>query len=199
MVTPTPTARIGVLGTQFTGKTTLAKNIVMELRGHGLTVTRVGRLAKRAAALGLPKMTQQDARATEWLIAQGIADETAALVDAEVVIADGPVLAPLAYYTAAQELRGDADADNAPVLERLRLQASLHAPRYDLLIATILDPNESNGGAHYDPQFRTLVDQHTHRLLADLEIEHITAENSTTSQTEAVNRAVAVARKAVGQ
>lgn len=77
MTTPQP-IRIGVMGTYSTGKTTLLKRIEMELRAHGIPVARTGRLGKRAALAGLPKMQHHTATSTEWIITQGIADEIAA-------------------------------------------------------------------------------------------------------------------------
>ncbi|MFE0420117.1 hypothetical protein [Streptomyces tendae] len=64
-MTSTNPLRIAVLGTHSTGKTTLLKRIEMELRGHGLTVARTGRLGKRAAAAGLPKMQHHTVQSTE--------------------------------------------------------------------------------------------------------------------------------------
>ncbi|MZE75793.1 AAA family ATPase [Streptomyces sp. SID5475] len=187
-------ARIGILGGPWTGKTTLARRITTELAGHGLRVERVGGLAKRAAAAGMPKMDTQTAHTTEWLMHQGLADETAALTAANVVLADGPVLGPLAYYTAALEHRGETPDELA--LDRLRLLASLAVPDYDLLIATVLDPQEATDSPHGDLRFQMQVHQHAHALLADLEAPHTIVENVDASQAAAVTRAVESALKA---
>ncbi|MFH8978860.1 hypothetical protein [Streptomyces sp. NPDC017890] len=81
--------RIAVLGTHSTDRTTLLKRIKTELRGHGITVARTGRLGKRAAAAGLPKMQHHTVQSTEWIMTQGILDETTAAVQgAEVVLID---------------------------------------------------------------------------------------------------------------
>ncbi|WP_261386616.1 ATP-binding protein [Streptomyces sp. BK340] len=162
-----PPIRMGVLGTHSTGKTTLLKRIEMELRGHGLTVARTGRLGQRAAKAGLPEMQHHIERSTEWIITQGIADETSVLaLGAEVVVADRASYDAIAYWYAELEFRGDT----APPLERERLHAlaSTQLPKYDLLFATVLDESVAvNTGHDYDPRYRRLVDQHTHHLLAE--------------------------------
>ncbi|WP_419668794.1 aldo/keto reductase [Streptomyces sp. 2-1] len=108
-MTSTQPIRIGVLGTHSTGKTTLLKRIEMELRAEGITVARTGRLGKRAAAAGLPKMQHHTAQSTEWIIAQGIADEIAARAQgAGVVLVDRAAHDALAYFHAALEYRGEA-------------------------------------------------------------------------------------------
>ncbi|WP_406229211.1 AAA family ATPase [Streptomyces anthocyanicus] len=111
---------IAVLGTHSTGKTTLLRRIEMELRGHGLTVARTGRLGKRAATAGLPKMQHHTAQSTEWIIAQGILDETnAAAQGAEVVLIDRAAHDAVAYFEAAMAFR----AETPTRLERERLLA----------------------------------------------------------------------------
>jgi nicotinamide riboside kinase len=189
VVTPKP-IRIGVLGTHSTGKTTLLKRIEMELRGHGVTVARTGRLAKRAAAIGLPKMQHHTAASTEWIIAQGIADEIAATAaGAEVILADRASLDALAYLQAALEYRGE----NLHRLEkeRLRLLTSTQLPKYDLLLATLLDPDVPVDDSHdYDARYRRLVDQHVQGLLADENIPHQRVTSDSNSQARAIERAL---------
>ncbi|SEB31586.1 AAA domain-containing protein [Streptomyces melanosporofaciens] len=190
MVTHQPPIRIGVLGTHSTGKTTLLKRIQMELRGHGLTVARTGRLAKRAAAIGLPKMQHHTAASTEWIITQGIADDIAAAAQgADVVLVDRASFDALAYYHAALEYRGE----HAHRLERerLRLLASTQAPKYDLLLATVLDPDVPVDQSHdYDHRYRLLVDRHVHGLLAEDGIPHQRVTSDHESQARAIERAL---------
>ncbi|MEU5425883.1 hypothetical protein AB0H73_09770 [Streptomyces olivoreticuli] len=50
------------------------KLIKLELRGHGITVARTGRLAKRAAAIGLPKLQHHTETSAAWITSQSIAD-----------------------------------------------------------------------------------------------------------------------------
>ncbi|MFJ5779302.1 AAA family ATPase [Streptomyces sp. NPDC093094] len=191
MVTSSPEPfRIAVLGTHATGKTTLLKRIEMELRGHGLTVARTGRLGKRAAAAGLPKMQHHTARSTEWIIAQGILDEThAAAQGPEVVLIDRAAHDAIAYYDAAMAFR----AQTPPRLERERLLilASTQLPKYDLLLATVLDESVPVDTSHdYDAAFRRLVDNCVHRLLAGEVITHQRVTSDPDSQAHAVDVAI---------
>ncbi|MFF4456794.1 AAA family ATPase [Streptomyces goshikiensis] len=188
-MTKTP-IRIGVLGTHSTGKTTLLKRVEMELRGHGVPVARTGRLGKRAREIGLPKMQHHTPASTEWIIAQGIADEIAVLAQGmEVVLADRAPLDAIAYLHAAVEFRGDhlARLDK----ERLMLLASTQLPKYDLLLAFVLDEDIPVDESHdYDARYRRLVDQHVHGLLADDQIPHLRVTSDPDSQARAIDRAV---------
>ncbi|MEU1592862.1 AAA family ATPase [Streptomyces sp. NPDC005708] len=190
MVTHTGPISIGVLGTHSTGKTTLLKRLEMELRANGLIVARTGRLAKRAAAIGLPKMQHHTTASTEWIITQGIADEIAAVAQgAEVVLADRATLDALAYFHAALEYRGETA--HRLERERLRLLASTQVPTYNLLFATVLDESVPVDNAHdYDPRYRRLVDRHVHGLLADDGIPHRRVSSDPESQTQAIQQAV---------
>ncbi|MEV8391788.1 MULTISPECIES: hypothetical protein [unclassified Streptomyces] len=193
-MTTTGPIRIGVMGAHSTGKTLLLKRIEMELRGHAIPVARTGQLGKRAALIGLPKMQQHTAASTEWVIAQGIADEIAAAArpgpePIRVVLADRASWDALAYFHAAQEWR------QAPVnrleRERLRLLASTRGPKYDLLLATVLDPAFPVEHKHdYDARYRSLVDRYTHALLAEDEIPHQRVTSDPNSQARAVERAL---------
>lgn len=187
--------RIGVLGTHSTGKTTLLKRIEMELRGHGVTVARTGRLAKRAAGIGLPKMEHHTEMSTEWIIAQGIADEIAcAAQGTQVVLADRAVPDAFAYYTAALDFR-DEHA-NPMAKERLRLLAATQYAKYDLLLATVLDPSiPVEQGHDYDARYRVLVDQHVHALLEEEELDHLRVTSHNPSKAHAIQRAVEIGLK----
>lgn len=91
--------RIGVTGAHSTGKTVLLRRIERELRAEGVRVARTGRLGRRAADIGLPKMHEHTALSTEWIMTQGIADEIAAAAQgADVVMADRAVIDALAYW-----------------------------------------------------------------------------------------------------
>ncbi|MCX4515917.1 ATP-binding protein [Streptomyces sp. NBC_01619] len=196
MTAPAP-VRIGVLGTHSTGKTTLLKRIEMELRSHGVTVGRTGRLAKRAAGIGLPKMQHHTQMSTEWIICQSAADEIAAVAQgAQVVLADRAVHDAFAYYTAALEFRGEHP--DLVERERLLLLAATQAPKYDLLLATVLDPDILVDQSHdYDARYRSLVDQHVHGLLRDEKLEHLRVTSDADSKTSAIQLAVETGMKAV--
>ncbi|MFD0416869.1 AAA family ATPase [Streptomyces sp. NPDC127108] len=180
-----------MLGTHSTGKTTLLKRIETQLRAHGVAVARTGRIAKRAAGIGLPKMTQHTAASTEWITAQGIADEIAAATtaDAEVVLADRAPLDALAYLHAALEYRGE-HLDRLES-ERLRLLVATQLPKYDLLLATVLDESVPVDESHtYDARYRRLVDRHVHQLLTDDAIPHHRVTSDHDGQSRAVERAL---------
>ncbi|MEV5979588.1 hypothetical protein [Streptomyces sp. NPDC052114] len=191
--------RIGVMGAHFTGKTQLLKRIEYRLRGHGLSVARTGRLGKRAALVPLPKMHRHTAASTEWVIAQGIADEIAAAArpdtgPIQVVLADRAALDALAYFHAAQEWR--QETPHHLERERLRLLASTQAPKYHLLLATVLDPTIRVGPQHdYDERYRTLVDRHPHQLLAEDAIPHTRVTSDPHSQNHAVEQALRLCLK----
>lgn len=190
MVTTSQPVRIAVLGTHSTGKTTLLKRIEMELRAEGITVARTGRLGKRAAGAGLPKMQHHTAASTEWIITQGVADELAAAAQgAEVVLIDRAAHDAIAYFHAALEYRGEAP----PRLERERLLAlaSTQLPKYDLLFATVLDASVPVDTSHdYDAHYRRLVDQHVHRLLDQDSVPHQRVTSDPDSQAHAIDTAL---------
>ncbi|MET7474683.1 AAA family ATPase [Streptomyces sp. NPDC005648] len=187
--------RIAILGTHSTGKTTLLKRIEMELRAEGVTVARTGRLGKRAAAAGLPKMHHHTADSTEWIITQGIADEIAATVQgAEVVLIDRAAHDAIAYFHAALAYRGEVP----PRLERERLLtlASTQLPKYDLLFATTLDESMPvDTGHEYDARFRRLVDQHVQLLLDQDDIAHQRVTSDPDSQAHAIDTAIQLCLK----
>ncbi|MFI6085007.1 AAA family ATPase [Streptomyces sp. NPDC051217] len=192
MTTPQP-IRIGIMGTHSTGKTTLLKRIEMELRAHGIPVARTGRLGKRAALTGLPKMQHHTATSTEWIITQGIADEIAAIrpdpEPIQVILADRAAWDALAYFHAAEEWR--QETQDPLERERLRLLASTQAPKYNLLLAKVLDEALPVENKHdYDPRYRTLVDHHTHTLLTEHEIPHQRVTGDPDSQAHAVELAL---------
>ncbi|MER0476909.1 AAA family ATPase [Streptomyces sp. Edi2] len=192
MVTRNRPIRIGVLGTHSTGKTTLLKRIEMELRAQGVTVARTGRLAKRAASIGLPKMQHHTSASTEWIITQGIADQLAAAAQgADVVLVDRASLDALAYLHAALEYRSERldRLEN----ERLRILAATQLPQYDLLLASVLDPRVPVDTGHdYDARYRLLVDRHVHGLLEEEQIPHQRVTSDPASHNHAIERALRI-------
>ncbi|MFI7103305.1 AAA family ATPase [Streptomyces sp. NPDC050161] len=193
---PSP-IRIGVLGTHSTGKTLLLKRIEMELRAHDIAVTRTGRFARRAAGLGLPKMQHHTAASTEWIMAQTTADEiVAAAQGAQVILADRCAFDAYAYYTAALEYRGESTETDEEFL--LRLLAATQHQKYNLLLATVLDPAVPVDTHHdYDARYRALVDTHVHAQLADAQLPHLRVTSDPASKTDAIREAVETALKAV--
>ncbi|WP_327289668.1 AAA family ATPase [Streptomyces sp. NBC_01198] len=194
-----PPVRIGITGTHSTGKTLLLKRIEMELRSHGVAVARTGRLAKRAAALGFPKMHHHTAASTEWIICQGVADTLAAEAQgADVVLIDRAPIDALAYYGAALEFRNEA-ADPLEH-ERLQLLAATQHPTFALLLATVLDPDipaSATDGHPYDPHYRTLVDTHIRTLLAEDHLDHVRVTSTPSSIDAAIAWAVSLCLEAI--
>ena len=170
----TPALTIGIAGTHASGKTTLQKRIEMELRAQGLTVASTGGLAKRAAALGFPKMQNHTPASTQWIIAAGAAAELETALGADVVLVSRTAHDAVAYYLAALHSRGEVP--DPEILEPLTMLAHLHTAHHTLLLATRLDPalplpdSPHRDPAYRDLAFRTQVDQQLHQLLDD---EHI--------------------------
>jgi nicotinamide riboside kinase len=189
VTSPTP-LRIGVMGAHSTGKSLLMRRLEMELRAQGIPVARTGRLGRRAALVPLPKMQHHTIVSTTWVIATGIADEIAAAArleegPAQVVLADRACWDALAYFRAAQEWRQQP----APRADREALHqiASAHGRTYDLLLATVLDPDVPVERKHdYDARYRTLVDRHTHDLLREENLHHVRLTSNPASQELAI-------------
>ncbi|MCD9881094.1 AAA family ATPase [Streptomyces guryensis] len=193
MVTPKNLIRIGVMGTHSTGKSLLMRRIEMELRARDIPVQRTGHLGRRAALVPLPKMQNHTVDSTRWVLATGIADEIAAaarLDDApvRVVLADRACWDALAYFRAALEWRGEAvPRTDREALHRL---AAAHTP-YDLLFATVLDPDQPIKPKHdYDARYRTLVDHHTHALLREENVPYVRVTSDDTSKALAIMQAL---------
>jgi hypothetical protein len=194
VVTQNPTIRIAVLGTHSTGKTMLLKRIEMELRGHGITVARTGGLARRAAALGLPKMQHHTVPSAEWIITQGVADEIAAAAQGVgAVVVGSAAYDAIAYLRAALELRGEIVQQAE--MERLMVLAATQASKYDLLLATVLDQDAHLETGHDDARYRRLVDRHVHALLNGNEIPHQRVTSEEHSKSAAIERALRLCLK----
>lgn len=189
--------RIGVTGAPSTGKTLLLRRIEMELRAQGVRVARTGRLGRRAADIGLPKMHRHTATSTEWIMAQGIADEIAAGTQGtDVVLADRAAIDALAYYFAALDFRGEA-ADPGEA-SRLRLLAGTQHAKYNLLMATVLDESVPAESRHpHEPRYRTLVDLHLHNLLVTENITHLRVTRNAHDEGLAVQQPVHAGLRAV--
>ncbi len=183
-----PPVRIGIIGTHSTGKTLLMRRIEMELRALGAPVARVGGLGKKAAELGLPKMQRHTELSTEWVIATGVAAELTGAIRADVVLADQAPPGALAYYTAALKHRGEQP--DPVTLDRLHALVATQTPKYDLLFATVLDPDAPVTGHGYDPAFRDLVDAEVHAYLAAHELPHVRVTNDDESHDRAVRAAL---------
>ncbi|MGW7090080.1 AAA family ATPase [Streptomyces sp. NPDC054871] len=193
MISPPPLC-IGVMGAHSTGKSLLMRRIEMELRGQGIPVARTGGLGRRAALVPLPKMQNHTAVSTRWIIATGIADEIAAATTLDegpvrVVLANRACWDAIPYFRAAQEWRQQI----APRKDREAVHqlASAHGHAYDLLLATVLDPDVPVEKKHdYDARYRTLVNRHTHALLSEENLQHVRVTSDPDSQAAAIERAL---------
>ncbi|NEA75411.1 AAA family ATPase [Streptomyces sp. So13.3] len=193
MVAASP-IRIAVSGTHSTGKTTLLKRLEMEVRAQGFTVARThGSLAKKAAELGFPKMRDQTATTTQWLIAAGMCAELEATLTADVVLVDRSAFDPLAYFLAGLQQRQEhLDDANRDLLTSL---VATHSAGYTLLLATALDPTVPLGNHRdRDLNFRTSVDQHLHQLLATTGTPHLVVANTDACHDQARTAVLAAAR-----
>ncbi|MFI9100734.1 AAA family ATPase [Streptomyces fildesensis] len=177
--------RIAISGTHSTGKTTLLRRLEMEVRALGYTVSRTsGSLAKKAAELGFPKMQQQTATTTEWLISAGICAELEATLTADVILLDLSSFDPLAYLMAGLAQR-DQPFDEA-TQRRLTALAATHAVDYNLLLLTALDPDVPLGNHRdRDLDYRASVDRHLHGLLDSAGVHHLVVTNTDASRDEA--------------
>ncbi|MFI5942239.1 AAA family ATPase [Streptomyces uncialis] len=164
--------RIAVSGTHSTGKTTLLRRLEMELRATGRTVARTpASFAAKAAELGFPKLQNQSAECTEWIIAASAAAAAERTLNADVVLIDRSALDPVAYYLAALERSGQEP--DPVVTQRLTNLVKAHTAAYDALLATVLDPTVPLGDSRdRDLEYRACVDRHIHVLLADHGIPH---------------------------
>ncbi|WP_433362470.1 hypothetical protein [Streptosporangium sp. CA-115845] len=173
---------LGIAGTHGTDTTRLTRRIEMELRATGLTVTRVGGLAKRAADLGFPKMTRHTPTSTEWIIAFGTAAALEAELTSDIVIADGTAHTALAYYLAAAEHRSQRPA--LADLDRLTALTELHTSRQALILATVLDPAApfdipaGKDPDYSDTAFRARVDRHLHKILTEQRPDYLPVPHS---------------------
>lgn len=170
------TTCIAITGAHHTGKTLLARRIEMELRAVGLTVARVNGIARRAVAIGFPKMTRHTAASTEWIMTASVAARLEAELTADVVICEHSPADALAYWLAALDHRGDRPEPDS--LRRLTTLAGALIPGDSVVLATTVDPSHPVGEHvgkdpdYSDENYRLLVDEHLHRLLAEYSIDH---------------------------
>lgn len=190
MATRNAPVMIGVLGAPSLGRGKLIRQIEKELETRGVALARTGQLGNRAAAIGLAKKQYHTVASTEWIITQGIADAiTAAAQGPQAILADGPPHEALAYLNAALEYRGERIHRHER--ERLLLLASTQLPKYDLLLATVLDTARMVEQRLDDnSRYRVLVDLHTHALLTEEQIPHLRVTNDLASQTAAIEKAL---------
>lgn len=150
---------IGIAGTHSTGKSTFVGELSEVIEARGLRVGRISDLATQARDLGFPILSQHTYESTLWIMAEGMRQETEALLRANVILVDRPVPDALGYLNAALEVSGrQIDEDR---LIELNAIAAAHAARYDMLIVTVLDAAIPLGPSRdSDAEFRLAAARH---------------------------------------
>lgn len=128
---------IGIAGTHSTGKSTFVSRAAEAIEARGLRVGRISDLATKARDLGFPILTGHTYESTLWIMAEGIRQETEALLRNDVVLVDRPIPDALGYLNAALEV-SKREMDGVRLAELNEIIAA-HVTRYDLLIVTVLD------------------------------------------------------------
>ncbi|WP_280425691.1 AAA family ATPase [Nocardia carnea] len=164
---------IAVTGTHSTGKSSFLHALAEQLHRDGIEVAIVADLGAEAVAHRLPILDRHTWATTLWFITRGIAAETHAWLNADVVLVDRPVSDALAYYEAALEFRGEQpEPQNMTQLEAL---VTHHTRNYDLILRTVLDhtiPLDLSKPRGTDLEFRALADRHVAKVLERHGIEH---------------------------
>jgi hypothetical protein len=148
-----PSFRVAVAGTHSTGKSTFLAELRGEFERQGVSVAYVHDSALNAQQVGFPILADHTFESTAWLIGRAIELETAATLQAEVILIDRPVLDALGYLLAA--LAHTERKVDQKRLTRLEAMCAAWSPEYDLFFLTVLDPDMSIGaGRDGDHGFR---------------------------------------------
>lgn len=148
--------KIAVTGTHSTGKSTFLKQLRSTLEQAGIKAASVHDSAADAWDRGLPILWDHTFESTSWLIGSAILLESAASVNAEVILVDRPVPDALGYLKAALDYTGRSiDAER---MRRLEDICRAWSGEYDLVFLTVLDPDVPLGeGRDKDLAFRSLA------------------------------------------
>ncbi|MES1173202.1 MAG: hypothetical protein ABUL62_02650 [Myxococcales bacterium] len=130
--------KFGVAGTHSTGKSTLVADLDVALTRRGLSVGRVGDLAKTARALGFPILREHTFESTLWIMSHGISAQLQVGLKNDVVLVDRPALDAVGYLWAALQYRKE-QLSSAHEQYLLAL-AACDAATYCVLCKTELDP-----------------------------------------------------------
>lgn len=162
---------VGVTGTHSTGKSTFCADLRQSLEQHDIRVASIPSFGRRAHNLGIPILANHTYDSTMWFIDQTLEAQQAAIVDADVVLVDRPIIDALAYWNAAIAYRGATAADHE--IDAIQSLMRNHCQAYNVLVATRLDVSVPLGpDRDGDLVFRQSVDSHLHRLLAGLQLQH---------------------------
>lgn len=160
--------KIAISGAHSTGKTTFLDALRAAFQPGGLPT--VAKLAPEAREHGFPILKNHTFESTLWLMATGIKRELELGLNNPVVLVDRPVMEACAYLNAALK---DGGRTITPDQERyLEGLARLHAPTYDVVIKTVVDPTQPIVSRaekrDHDEKFRDLVDREIDALYARL-------------------------------
>lgn len=164
---------VAVAGAHSTGKSTFLATLGDELRRRDLRVATVSDLGEKARRAGFPILVQHTWASTLWIITQGISNELAAWIGADIVLIDRPVPDALGYYRAALDYRGEQpDPTTIRYLETITREHA--ALSYDLIFRTQLDPTVplgTNKPRDADARFRQLADRHVAQVMVELHLD----------------------------
>ncbi|MNU92639.1 hypothetical protein D3C71_825630 [compost metagenome] len=165
------TVMIGVTGTHSTGKSTFCSDLRQLLEQQDIRVASIPSFGKLAQEQGIPLLTNHTYDSTMWFIDRTLEAQQAAIVDADVVLVDRPIIDAVAYWNAAVEYRGTSATTQE--IDAVHAVMHDHCPTYTMLVATRLDISVPLGpDRDANPAFRQSVDSHLHKLLAGLELRH---------------------------
>jgi predicted ATPase len=189
---------IAIAGAHSTGKSTFLAKLAQELRHGNLRVATVADLGEQAQRAGFPILAQHNWASTLWIITQGISNELAAWISADIVLIDRPVPDALGYYRAALDYRGEQpDPATTRYLDTITREHAVHS--YDLILRTQLDPAiplGTNKPRDDNARFRQLADQHVAQVMMDLHLDTETFKRAEHDTTLVRTLAFATARHA---
>lgn len=152
-----PDLRIGIVGPESSGKTTLAEGLGDWLRDRGFSVALIeeqGRLLAEDLPAG-HRWGWREQRTTS-LMHQAAEARSALLLDLQstptALVADGTAATPLVWHMSAVRHRPGYDVGHASVTEEL--VAGVEAAEYDLVLLTAPDLPWVADGIRDDPQGR---------------------------------------------
>lgn len=165
--------KIAISGSHSTGKTTFLDALREAVKPTELPT--VAKLAPEARDHGFPILKNHTFESTLWLIVAGIKRELEFGLKHPVVLVDRPVMEAYAYLNAALRDRGqEITPEQRSYLEGL---ARLHAPTYDVVIKTVVDPTQPIASRiekrDHDEKFRDLVDREIDTLYVRLNLRVI--------------------------
>lgn len=164
--------KIAITGTHSTGKSTFIERLRTDLRGARVQV--IGNLATEAREHGFPILRDHTFSSTLWMMTRGISLEQEAGLDHDLVVADRPVMEPIAYLYAALKTQSRSITPEQEAC--LHAIAQSYSFTYRLIIKTVVDtslPISAEKERDHDQDFRLLADQEIDALHARLGLDVI--------------------------